>query len=179
MENILKRGLCPYGGELTSIFKLGRPCYTVQFCLWLSIQLRCLCRWVNAWAPKERTDTPSPVPSLENQQGVLQKNAVISVCNALWSTHPCKHQFCSPEGLLLHRRSSPLVRLFAKTDMWDVGTPRRSICCCCQQSFSRSPQLGGCSPLAAPAAARASVLSTRSSSSSSCSGWEKGAIWDR
>lgn len=156
MENILKRGLCPYGGGLTSICKLGRLCYTTQFCLWFSIHPRCLCRWANAQAPKERTDTLTPVPLLANQQGVLQKNAIISVCNALWSTHPCKHQFCGPEGGLLHRSSSSLVRPLAKTGVWGIANPRGNICCCCQRGFFWAPQLGRCSPLTA----RASALST-------------------
>lgn len=109
---------------------------------------------------KGKDRCPHPLPSLESHQGVLQKTTVISICNTLWSTHLRRHQFCSPEGVLLQRSSSPLVRLLAKTCVLGVATPRVNICCCLQWGFSCGPHLGGCSPLAAPAAAWASALST-------------------
>lgn len=141
-------------------FANWEDCYTVRFCLWLSIHPRCLCRWVNARAPKERTDAPSPVPSLENQQGVLQKMQL-----SLYAVHCGQLTYASISSAAQRECSytealPTLFRLLAKTGTWDVATPRGNICCCCQQGFSCSPQLGGCSPLAAPAAAWASALST-------------------
>lgn len=42
------------------------------------------------------------------------KIPVISICNALWSTHLYKHQSGSPEGMFVYRSFSLIVRLLLR-----------------------------------------------------------------
>lgn len=100
------------------------------------------------------------------------KIPVISICNALWSTHLYKHQSGSPEGVFVYRSSSLIVRLFAKScGGAGIAIPRGNICCCCQYGF--------CSCPTAPAAVWVCVLSPCSPHILLLLGVRKGRIWDR
>lgn len=132
--------------------------------------------------PRAQGQMPTVLsPCWKSSKGFCkEENALLSVCNALWSTCLRKHQFCSPEGVLLHRSYSPLVSLLPKTGVKDVATLMGENLLLLPAEFLTRPTAGWllppCSPSNSMGICAEHVLPICSPHSPSSSGQEMGAI---